>query len=128
MATLNSTLINGPRHHRSAEGMEVTPEEANDAQTKAFEQHLGVEAVTLKAKTKEIDPEQLKKLNEDFLHSTVALNALHDAYNSASKQNSISYKGEESLRGSGEHLLHANRELALGAQELVLTAPSAPVV
>jgi hypothetical protein len=126
MSTLNVNLINGPRHSRGGEGAEFSPEESSEAQSQAFADHLGVKTKTLQQKTTEIDPEQLQKLNEDFLHSTVALNALHEAYNSASKQNSVSYKGEEALQGSGEHLLHANRELTLGAQEQVLNLPSAP--
>ena len=121
MSTLNVNLINGPRHQRSSDGESMSSEDADLAQCKAFEEHLGVDERTLKTKATEINPEQLKQLNEDFLHSTVALNALHDAYNSASKQNSVSYKGEEALHGSGEHLLHANRELTLGAQEQILT-------
>jgi len=124
MSTLNVSLINGPRHRAARDGGEdVSAEDRMKQQSAAFQEHLGVEEETLQAKAHEIDPEQLQQINEDFLHSTVALNALHEAFNSASKQNSVSYKGDTSLPGASEHLAHANRELALTSKELVLAAP-----
>jgi len=121
MSTLNVDLINGPRHQSSGEGSQyATDADADLAQTQAFQEHLGVEEQTLKAKTHEIDPEQLKKINEDFLHSAVALNALHESYKSASKQQSAAHKGEEAWIGSGDQLSHANKKITLGAQEHVL--------
>lgn len=126
MSTLNVSLINGPRHRRSRDdGEGVSAEDLKKEQSAAFQKHLGVEEKTLQAKTHEIDPAQLQKINEDFLHSTVALNALHDAFNSASKkQNAISYKGDTALPGATEHLAHANRELTRLSKELVLSVPT----
>lgn len=127
--SLNIDLINGPQCHYSSEEGEtqLATEEAQNAQSQAFQEHLGVEEETLKAKTYEIDPKQLQEMNERFLHETVTLNGLHAAYNSAKKQNTVSYKGEEAWRGSDEYLRHANREVTLDIKDHILSESPAPV-
>jgi|GEM_PF-3056406 len=123
MGTLNVKLINGGGRHHQQGGEKTKESEAFSAERSlAFQEHLGVKEKTIKATYKELDPEYIKKINEDFLHSSVAINSMHEAYNSASKQNAVSYQGDKVLPGSGETLMHANRELTLRSQDQILSA------
>lgn len=125
MGSLNVNLINGPRRERGGDAdVNVDDKAWKQKQCEAFEAELGVDQKTLKTRAREIDQDKLKQINEDFLHSSIALNALHDAYNSASKQNSAAYKGDEALRGGSELMNHANKELTLASQEIVLNSPA----
>lgn len=126
MPSLNVNLINGTRQRRprgdAGEGASV--EEMQKKQSAEFQEHLGFEEKTLQTNTKEIDPAQLKKVNDDFLYSMAALNTMDDAYKRASKQTSAAHEGDKKLIGSKEHLAHANRKITLKSQEHMLGGPA----
>jgi len=115
--TVNVSGINGVRSV-SDEGRGFTTEETQSLEHEEWADALDISDETLNGQASDLTPEETQVINEDFLHSSIAINGLYDAINSATK-NQQAPSGAEKPMATG--LDHVTREATTTAQEATIT-------